>query len=53
MTNRTDSRLIQRTTAFALAALVTLAVMGSIDGLARGNVAADALLAQQVSAARA
>jgi len=53
MTNRTNNHLMQRATAFALATLVTLAVMGSIDGLARSNVAADALLAQQASAQRA
>jgi hypothetical protein len=52
MTNRTDT-LIQRATAIALAAVVTLSVMAGIDGLARNDAAADALLAQQVNAARA
>jgi hypothetical protein len=52
MTNRTDT-LIQRATAFALAAVMTLAVLGSIDNLARTDLAADALLAQHGSAARA
>jgi hypothetical protein len=52
MTHRTDT-LIQRATAFALAAAVTLAVLGGIDGLARADIAADALLAQQASAQRA
>ena len=52
MTNRIDT-LIQRATAFALAAVVTLAMLGSIDSLARGEMAADALLAQQASAQRA
>jgi hypothetical protein len=52
MTNRTDT-LIQRATAFALAAVMTLAVLGGIDTLARNDLAADALLAQQASAHRA
>jgi hypothetical protein len=52
MTNRTDS-LIQRATAFALAAVMTLAVLGGIDNLARADLAADALLAQHNSAQRA
>lgn len=43
--------LIQRSIALALAAVVTLAVLGSIDGLASRDVAADALLSQQSSAA--
>lgn len=43
---RTDT-LIQRSIALALAAVVTLAVLGSIDGLASRGVAADALLSQQ------
>ena len=49
MTNCIDT-LIQRATAFALAAVVTLAVLGGIDRLARVDVAADALLAQHASA---
>ncbi len=52
MTNRNDT-LIQRATAFALAAAITLAMLGGIDSLARGEMAADALLAQQASAQRA
>jgi hypothetical protein len=52
MTNRTDT-LIQRATAFALAAVITLAVMGGIDSLARNEIAADALLAQQSRLQRA
>jgi hypothetical protein len=52
MTNRTDT-LIQRATAFALAAVITLATLGGIDSLARTDIAADALLAQQASAQRA
>ena len=52
MTNRLDT-LIQRATALALAAAVTLAMLGGIDGLSRQDAAADALLAQQSSTARA
>jgi hypothetical protein len=52
MTNRLDT-LIQRATALAVAAAVTLAVLGGIDGLARSDVAADALLAQQSGSVRA
>jgi gamma-glutamyltranspeptidase len=51
MTHRTDT-LIQRATAFALAAVITLATLGGIDSLARTGIAADALLAQQASAQR-
>jgi hypothetical protein len=52
MTNRIDT-LIQRATAFSLAAAFTMAMLGGIDGLARQDAAADALLAQQSSTARA
>jgi hypothetical protein len=52
MTNRIDT-LIQRATALALAAAVTLAMLGGIDGLAHREATADTLLAQQASAARA
>jgi hypothetical protein len=52
MTNRIDT-LIQRATAFALAAVITLAVLGGIDSLARVDVASDALLAQHTAAHRA
>jgi hypothetical protein len=52
MTHRTDT-LIQRTSAFVLATVVTLAVLAAIDSLARSDIAADALLAQQASAQRA
>lgn len=44
--------LIQRSIAFALAAIVTLAVMASIDGLASRDVADNALLSQQSTPAR-
>ncbi len=48
--NRLDT-LIQRSIAFALAATVTLAVLGSIDRLASRDLAADALLSQQTASA--
>ncbi len=48
--NRLDT-LIQRSIAFALAATVTLAVLGSIDRLASRDLAADALLSQQGTSA--
>ena len=51
MTRRIDT-LIQRATAFALAAVVTLAVLGSIDGLASRDMVADSLLAQHAAAAQ-
>jgi hypothetical protein len=41
--------LIQRSIAAALAAMVTLAMMGSINGLASREVVADALLSQQAT----
>jgi hypothetical protein len=41
--------LIQRSIAVTLAAMVTLVMMGSIDGLASRDVAADALLSQQAT----
>jgi hypothetical protein len=44
MTNRIEN-LIQRATALALAAVVTLATMGAIDSLAGRDIAADSLLA--------
>jgi hypothetical protein len=44
--------LIQRSIAVTLAAMVTLAMMGSIDGLASRDVAADALLSQQATPAQ-
>jgi hypothetical protein len=44
--------LIQRSIAATLAAMVTLALMGSIDGLASRDVAADALLSQQATPAQ-
>ncbi len=52
MTNRTDT-LIQRATAFALAAVMTLALLGGIDSLARTDLAADSLLARHSSTQRA
>lgn len=51
MTHRTDT-LIERATAFALAAVMTLAVLGGIDNLSRNELAAEALLAQHGSAQR-
>jgi hypothetical protein len=51
MTQRIDT-LIQRATALALAAVVTLTVLASIDGLAARAIAADALLAQQATASQ-
>jgi hypothetical protein len=44
--------LTQRSIAFALAAVVTLAVLSSIDGLATRGVATNALLSQQSSPAQ-
>ena len=44
--------LIQRSIALALAAAVTLAVLGSIDGLASRDVATDALLSQHAAQAQ-
>lgn len=52
MTKPIDT-LIQRATAVALAAMVTFAVLGGIDGLASRDMAADALLAQQQAASQA
>jgi hypothetical protein len=48
MTRRIDS-LIQRLSALTLAAVVTLAILGSINGLASRDIAADALLAQRAA----
>jgi hypothetical protein len=45
MNTRLDT-LIQRTSAFVLAALVTAATMASLNGLAGHEIAADSLLAQ-------
>jgi hypothetical protein len=45
MTNRIDT-LIQRAAALALAAMVTLAMLVAIDGLAGSDMHADALLAK-------
>lgn len=44
--------LIQRSVAFAMAAVVTLAVLGGINGMASRDVAADSLLSQQATAAQ-
>ena len=52
MTNRIDTTLIQRAAAFALAALVTAILCGSINGLASRDMAADALLAHTAAASR-
>jgi hypothetical protein len=43
--------LIHRAASLALAAIVTLSVLGGIDGLAKRDIAGDALLAQQQPAA--
>ncbi|MDH4290396.1 MAG: hypothetical protein OEW27_11885 [Aquincola sp.] len=45
--------LIQRAAAFALAALITVATMASLNGLAGHEIAADALLAQVQTSLRA
>lgn len=50
MTHRIDT-LIQRSIAAALAAVVTLTILGSIDGLAGREMSSDALLAQQAASA--
>lgn len=52
MTNRLET-LIQRGTAFALAALVTAALLGGVNSLATRDIASDALLAQNSNAHRA
>lgn len=52
MTNRLDT-LIPRIGAFTLAVLVTLATLGSIDGLASRERASDALMAHHATSARA
>jgi hypothetical protein len=49
MTHRIDT-LIQHATAFALAAVMTLATIGAIDGLASRERADSALLAQAPNA---
>lgn len=48
MNHRIDT-LIQRATALALAAAVTLAILASIDGLAGRDNVPDALLAHQAA----
>lgn len=48
MTNRIDT-LIQRSTAIVLAALVTAAMLASVNSLAARDIAPDALLAQQAT----
>jgi hypothetical protein len=50
MTRRTDT-LSQRCTALVLAAMVTLAMLASIDGLASRDMADDALLSHQAAPA--
>ena len=52
MTNRLDA-LIQRTAALALAATMTLAILGGLDRLASQDIAADALLARHTVATHA
>ncbi|MES2958223.1 MAG: hypothetical protein V4792_08540 [Pseudomonadota bacterium] len=48
--NTTRQDLIQRSSAFVLAAIVTLAMLGSIDAMATQDVRVDARLAQQAAA---
>ena len=52
MTNRLNT-LIQRATALAFAAAVTLAILGGLDRLATQDIAADALLARHAVATHA
>ena len=52
MTHRIDT-LIQHSTAFALAVVMTLAMIGSIDSLASQDRVDNALLAQQATSAQA
>lgn len=47
MNTTTQQTLVQRGTAFAMAAIVTLALLGGIDALATHNVNASALQFQQ------
>jgi len=47
MNATTQQSIVQRSTAFALAAVVTLALMGGIDALATQDLNANALLARQ------
>lgn len=49
MTNRTDT-LIRRVTAFALAAAVTAAMLGGVNGLATRDIAPGSLLTQHAAA---
>jgi len=46
MTNTTRRTLTERSTASALAVIVTLALLGGIDRLATHDISADALLAR-------
>jgi hypothetical protein len=49
MNATTRQSILQRSSALALAAVVTLALLGGIDALAAREVNANALLAQQVA----
>ena len=49
MTATSQASFVQRSTAFALAATVTLALLASIDALATQDLNANALLAQQAA----
>jgi hypothetical protein len=49
MNTTTPASLAQRSSAFALALVVTLALLGGLDSLATQSVHAQALLAQQPS----
>lgn len=53
MNTTTRASLAQRSSAFALALVVTLALLGGIDSLATQGVHAQALLAQQPGSAAA
>ncbi len=47
--NTFQTTLIQRSSAFALAAIVTLTMLTSINGLAARDIAADALMARHAT----
>ena len=53
MNTTTRQFLIQRSSAFALAVVVTLAMLGGIDALATQDPVAQAVLAQQPGTAAA
>jgi hypothetical protein len=49
MNATTAQTIVQRSSAFALALVVTLALLGGIDALATQDLRADARLAQQAA----